>query len=61
MWDGAQHRRLKNALGSAELREKFAAQGFEPFIVSPEETGRFLASEVDRYAKLIKSRKITAQ
>jgi tripartite-type tricarboxylate transporter receptor subunit TctC len=52
---------LRGALASPELKEKFAQQGFEPFVTSPEETGRFLASEVDRYAKLIKSRKITAQ
>ena len=52
---------LKNALGTPELREKFAQQGFEPFVTAPEEAGRFLAAEVDRYARLIKSRKITAQ
>jgi tripartite-type tricarboxylate transporter receptor subunit TctC len=52
---------LRAALGTPELREKFAQQGFEPFIMAPEESGKFLAAEVQRYAKLIKSRKITAQ
>jgi tripartite-type tricarboxylate transporter receptor subunit TctC len=52
---------LRSALGTPELREKFAQQGFEPFIMAPDESGRFLASELDRYSKLIKSRKITAQ
>jgi tripartite-type tricarboxylate transporter receptor subunit TctC len=51
---------LRNSLGSAELKEKFAQQGFEPFAASPEETGKFLASEVGRYSRLIKARGITA-
>ncbi len=51
---------LKEALASEEMKEKFAQQGFDPFVTTPEETGRFLASEVQRYAKLIKSRGITA-
>jgi len=52
---------LKSALGTPELKEKFAQQGFEPFVMAPDESGRFLASEVQRYSKLIKARKITAQ
>jgi tripartite-type tricarboxylate transporter receptor subunit TctC len=52
---------LNAALGSPEVREKFAQQGFEPFIASPEETRKFLANEVQRYARLIKSRGITAE
>ncbi|MGQ0651178.1 MAG: tripartite tricarboxylate transporter substrate-binding protein, partial [Betaproteobacteria bacterium] len=52
---------LRAALGTVELKEKFAQQGFEPFVMPPEEAGRFLASEVQRYARLIKARKITAQ
>ncbi len=51
---------LRAALGSAELKEKFASQGFDPLITTPEETGRFLASEVQRYSQLIKTRGITA-
>jgi tripartite-type tricarboxylate transporter receptor subunit TctC len=52
---------LRAALATPELKEKFAQQGFEPFIMAPDESGRFLASEVQRYARLIKARKITAQ
>ena len=52
---------LNAALGSKEVAEKFAQQGFEPFITSPEETRKFLANEVQRYARLIKSRGITAE
>ena len=52
---------LKAALGSKEVGEKFHQQGFDPFITSPEEAAKFLASEVKRYAALIKSRGIKAE
>ena len=40
---------------------KFAQQGFDAFLTTPEEAGKFIASEVQRFGKLIKARKITAQ
>jgi tripartite-type tricarboxylate transporter receptor subunit TctC len=52
---------LNAALGSKETREKFHQQGFDPFITSPEETGKFLAAEVKRYSALIKSKGIKAE
>lgn len=52
---------LKGALSSKETREKFQQQGFDPFITSPADAGRFLAAEVKRYAALIKSRGIKAE
>ena len=52
---------LNAALGSKEVREKFQAQGFDPFITTPEEATRFLGAEVKRYAALIKSRGIKAE
>jgi tripartite-type tricarboxylate transporter receptor subunit TctC len=52
---------LNAALGSNEVRQKFQEQGFEPFITSSEEAGKFLASEVKRYAVLIKSKGIKAE
>ena len=51
---------LNAALNSAELKDKFRQQGFDAFSTTPGDAGKFLASEVDRYATLIKSRKITA-
>jgi tripartite-type tricarboxylate transporter receptor subunit TctC len=51
---------LRKTLGSAEIRDKFAQQSFDPFATSPEEAGRFIASEVQRFGRLIRSRKITA-
>jgi tripartite-type tricarboxylate transporter receptor subunit TctC len=52
---------LKSALNSKEVRDKFQAQGFDAFITTPEEAGQFIASEVQRFGKLIKTRKITAE
>ena len=52
---------LNAALGLKELRQKFQEQGFEPFITSPEEAGKFLTGEVKRYAVLIKSKGIKAE
>jgi tripartite-type tricarboxylate transporter receptor subunit TctC len=51
---------LRRTLGSAEIRDKFAQQSFDPFVTSPEEAGKFIASEVQRFGRLIRTRKITA-
>ena len=51
---------LRQVLVSPEVREKFQAQAFESFITSPEEAGKFIAGEVLRFSRLIKSRGITA-
>jgi tripartite-type tricarboxylate transporter receptor subunit TctC len=51
---------LRQVLNSPEVREKFQAQAFESLITSPEEAGKFIASEVPRFARLIKTRGITA-
>jgi tripartite-type tricarboxylate transporter receptor subunit TctC len=52
---------LRNALASGELKAKFAQQGFDAFVTTPDEAGKFIASEVKRFGALIKSRKITAE
>ncbi|HYN13228.1 MAG TPA: tripartite tricarboxylate transporter substrate-binding protein, partial [Burkholderiales bacterium] len=52
---------LGAALNSKELREKFAAQGFDAFITTPDDAAKFVAAEVQRFSKLIKTRKITAE
>src|SRR5439155_22353831 len=52
---------LRNTLGSQEVRDKFQAQAFEPYITTPEEAGKFIAAEAQRFSKLIKARKITAE
>jgi tripartite-type tricarboxylate transporter receptor subunit TctC len=48
------------ALLAPEVKEKFQSQAFESFITTPEEAGRYLAAEVQRFSKLIKARGITA-
>jgi tripartite-type tricarboxylate transporter receptor subunit TctC len=52
---------LNRILASKEVKEKFQQQGFDPFITTPGEARKFLASEVQRYARLIKARGITAE
>jgi tripartite-type tricarboxylate transporter receptor subunit TctC len=52
---------LNAALGSKDVADKFAQQGFEPFATSPDQTRKFLANEVQRYSRLIKARGITAE
>jgi len=51
---------LRNALNSKDVKEKFGAQAFESFITTPDEAGKFIASEAQRFAKLIKAKGITA-
>ena len=51
---------LRNALNSKDVKEKFGAQAFESFITTPEDAGKFIASEAQRFARLIKAKGITA-
>ena len=51
---------LAGALKTPDVREKFQAQAFDAFITTPEEAGRFIAGEAQRYSKLIKAKGITA-
>ncbi len=52
---------LKDTLNSKDVRDKFAQQGFDAFITTPEEASKFIAAEVERFGKLIKTRKISAE
>jgi tripartite-type tricarboxylate transporter receptor subunit TctC len=51
---------LKEALQTQDVRDKFEAQAFVPFITTPEEAGRFIAAEVGSFSRLIKAVGITA-
>jgi len=55
------NRALNAALENRALLEKFQAQAMEPFIATPEEARKFVAAEAARYARVIKSRHITAE
>ena len=43
------------ALGSAALKEQFAAQGLEGAPGTPEEFGAYLRSEVAKWGKVVKT------
>jgi tripartite-type tricarboxylate transporter receptor subunit TctC len=45
---------LNRALGTEELREKLAAQGFEPYGGTPEQLAEYLALETKRYSQVIR-------
>jgi len=51
---------LASALNSKDVRDKFQAQAFDAFITSPGDAGKFIASEAQRFAQLIKAKGITA-
>lgn len=51
---------LRNALTTPEVRDRFQAQAFEAFLTTPDEAGRYIAGEVLRFSKLIKTRDITS-
>lgn len=48
-------------LASPEIRERFLNDGQEPMGGAPEEFGRFLRSEIDKYAKVIKAAGVKPQ
>jgi tripartite-type tricarboxylate transporter receptor subunit TctC len=45
---------VRRALTMPDVREKLASQGTEPLIMTPQETGKWLANEKDRWAKVVK-------
>lgn len=52
---------VRTILQRADIREKFAAFGAEPFSTSPREAQQFLASEVARWTQVIRDEKIAPQ
>ena len=51
---------LNDVLVSKEIRDKFQEGAFEAFITTPEEAGKFITREVQRFSTLIKAKGITA-
>ncbi len=45
---------INRALATQDVRQRLNAQGFEPTPTTPDEFAAFLASEVQKYAKLVK-------
>lgn len=48
------HEGIVTALKTPEVRERISNSGFEPLGTNPEEFGRFLKSEVERWTKVVK-------
>jgi tripartite-type tricarboxylate transporter receptor subunit TctC len=48
-------------LKSPELRDRFIADGLEPMGGSPESFGKFIRSEIEKYAKVVKAAAIAKQ
>jgi tripartite-type tricarboxylate transporter receptor subunit TctC len=55
------HRTLVAALATPELRARFAVLDVEPVGSTPEELGRFLRTEWEKWAKVIKTVGIAPQ
>jgi tripartite-type tricarboxylate transporter receptor subunit TctC len=58
---GRLNQALKAALQDRALLDRFDAQAMAPYITTPDEAGKFIAGEVQRYARVIKARGITLQ
>ena len=55
------NRELLKTLASAEMIESFNAQGLEAAGGPPEEFGKFIKSEIVKYAKVVKAANIRAE
>ena len=49
------NREISRIVQLPDVREKLAAQGAEPLVGTPEETGAFVRNEVARWAKVVKA------
>jgi tripartite-type tricarboxylate transporter receptor subunit TctC len=55
------HSEIGTALRSPEMRERLAAEGSEAAASSPQEFGRFIASEIAKWAKVVKDAGMKAE
>jgi len=46
---------IRKEVESPEFRERLAAQGYEPMTGTPEQFGKLIASDIERWAKVVKS------
>ncbi|MBC7780640.1 MAG: tripartite tricarboxylate transporter substrate binding protein [Proteobacteria bacterium] len=49
---------LNKALENADVRQRLAEQGAEPSPTSPEQLGKFLRGEIDKWAQVVKAGKL---
>jgi len=52
---------VDKALKSADLKERFINEGIEPMGGPPESFTKFIRSEIDKYAKVIKATNVPQQ
>jgi tripartite-type tricarboxylate transporter receptor subunit TctC len=52
---------VADALALPDVKQRFAEQGAEPGGLSPEQTGRFIKAETDKWGKVIKSANVTLE
>lgn len=55
------HKAFSEALAAPDVRQKFLEQGAVPGGMSPEQAGRFIRDESDRWSKVIRSAKVTVE
>ncbi|TFY99426.1 tripartite tricarboxylate transporter substrate binding protein [Ramlibacter henchirensis] len=55
------HKAVSGALALPDIRQKFLDQGAQPRGWSPEETGRFVRSESEKWNKVIKAANVTVE
>ena len=55
------HREIVKAIGLPDVREKFAALGFEPIANTPEEFAAQIKVEIEKWAKVIRDAKLKAE
>lgn len=55
------HKAFSDALAAPDVRQKFLEQGASPGGSSPEQTGRFIREESERWSKVIRSANVTVQ
>ena len=50
---------MNKALAQPELRQRLSSEALDPLPMSPDEFGRFIQNEIERYTTLARERKIT--
>ena len=55
------YKSFSGALGQSDVRARFEEQGAEPRGWSPDESGRFIKAESERWSKVIKSANVTLE
>ncbi len=55
------HKEMESALRSPEMRDRLAAEGSEAVATSPQEFGKFILSEIAKWAKVVKAAGVKAE